>query len=95
MHVPQRLLCAYMLCVPLLLLLFSCPVVSDSFMTPWIEIFQARILEKVAISFIQGIFPTQGFNLSLLCLLFWQANSLPLFHQGSPGLGLPFDYSYL
>ena len=29
-------------------------------------ILQARILEWFAISFIQGIFPTQGLNLSLL-----------------------------
>ena len=29
----------------------------------------------------QGIFPTQGSNLSLLR---WQADSLPLSHQGSP-----------
>ena len=33
---------------------------------------QARILEWVAISFLQGIFPTQGSN---LCLLYWQADS--------------------
>ena len=26
----------------------------------------------------QGIFPTQGWNLHLLCLLHWQASSLPL-----------------
>ena len=30
---------------------------------------------------LQGIFPTQGLN---LCLLHWQADSLPLSHQGSP-----------
>ena len=32
---------------------------------------------------LQGIFSTQGLNLSLLCLLHWQAYSLPLSHQGS------------
>ena len=42
---------------------------------------QARILEWVAISFSRGSFPTQGLNLSLL---HWQADSLPLSHQGSP-----------
>ena len=31
--------------------------------------------------------PTQGLNSSLLCLLHWQENSLPLHHQGSPRLG--------
>ena len=32
----------------------------------------------------QGIFPTQGSNQHLLRLLRWQADSLPLSHQGSP-----------
>ena len=30
---------------------------------------------------LQGSFPTQGSNLSLLCLLHWQVNSLPLNHR--------------
>ena len=29
---------------------------------------------------VQEIFPTQGFNLNLQCLLHWQADSLPLSH---------------
>ena len=33
---------------------------------------------------LQGIFPTQGPNPHLLCLLDWQADSLPLCHLGSP-----------
>ena len=41
-------------------------------------IFQARIH-----SLLQGIFLTQGSNLSLLCLLHWQADSLSLCHLGS------------
>ena len=32
----------------------------------------------------QGIFPTQGSNPGLLCVLHWQAGSLPLSHPGSP-----------
>ena len=44
-------------------------------------IFQARLLEQVAISFYTGIFLAQGLN---LCLLYWQADSLPLHHLGSP-----------
>ena len=32
----------------------------------------------------QGIFPTQGSNLHLLCLLHWQAGSLPLTLPGKP-----------
>ena len=39
---------------------------------------------------LQGIFPTQGSNLCLFCLLHWQAGSLPRPHSGSsvqePGL---------
>ena len=35
---------------------------------------------------LQGIFLTQGLNLHLLHLGYWQADSLPLSHQGSPSL---------
>ena len=48
-------------------------------------IFQARILEWVAISSSRGIFSTQGLNPCLLCLLHWQAGSLPLHLLGSIG----------
>ena len=42
-------------------------------------LFQARIQKWVAIPFhLQGIFPIQGSDLSLLCLLHWQAGSLTL-----------------
>ena len=41
-------------------------------------ILQARILEWVAHALLQGIFPTQGLNLCLLCLMVWQAGSLSL-----------------
>ena len=33
---------------------------------------------------LQGIFPTQGSNPYLLCLLHWYVDSLPLSHLGSP-----------
>ena len=33
---------------------------------------------------LQGIFPTQGWNLCFLCLLHWQAASLPLAPSGKP-----------
>ena len=33
---------------------------------------------------LQGIFPTQGSNPCLLCLLHWQADSLPLCHLVTP-----------
>ena len=38
----------------------------------------ARILEWDCHVLLQGIFPTQGLNLSLLYLLHWQAGSLSL-----------------
>ena len=34
---------------------------------------------------LQGIFLTQGSKLCLLCLLHWQAGSLPLESPGKPG----------
>ena len=46
-------------------------------------IFQAGVLELVAIFLLQGIFPTEGWNLHLLHLLYWQVDSLPLSHLGS------------
>ena len=46
---------------------------------------QARILEWVATS-TPGIFLTQGSNRCLLCLLCWQADSLPLHHLGILGI---------
>ena len=67
----------------------SCPVVYSSMdcSLPGLSVHgisQARILEWVSIHFhLQGIFPTQGVNLHLLCLLHWQADSLPLSHLGS------------
>ena len=35
-------------------------------------------------SLLQGIFPNQGLNMRLLCLLNWQAGSLPLAQPGKP-----------
>ena len=69
-------------------------LISYSFVTPRISppgssvhgISQARILERVAIFFLQGIFPTQG---SKSHLLHWQGDYLPLSQQGSPALILP------
>ena len=43
---------------------------------------QARILEWVAISFSRG--SSQPRDQTCVCLLHWQAGSLPLSHQGSP-----------
>ena len=52
------------------------------------EILQARILEWVAIPFSRGIFPTQRSNLCVLCLLHWQAGSLPLAPPAKPSIVL-------
>ena len=38
---------------------------------------------------LQGIFPTQGSNSSLLCLLHWQECSLPLAPPGKPAVDVP------
>ena len=37
---------------------------------------------------LQGIFPTQGSNPRLLCLLHWQEGSLPLVPPGKPQTGV-------
>ena len=58
-------------------------------MTPWTVAHQAPLSMKFPRQeywsglplFLQGIFLTQG---STLCLLHWQADSLPLSHQGLP-----------
>ena len=39
---------------------------------------------KLSCSIACGIFPDQGSNPRLLCLLHWQLDSLPLSHLGSP-----------
>ena len=46
-------------------------------------IFQARILEQVAISFSRGSLLLRDWNL-VLCLVHRQVDSLPLHHLGSP-----------
>ena len=42
-------------------------------------------------SLLQAIFPNQGSNLCLLCLLHWQVDSLPLAPPGKPREGVNFD----
>ena len=37
---------------------------------------------------LQGIFPTKGSKLQLLCLLHWQVDSLPLNHLESPMISI-------
>ena len=65
----------------------SCPTLCDPMVFSLAdssvhEIWQARILEWVACHFLlQGMYPDQGQNLSLL---HWQTDSLPLTHLESP-----------
>ena len=67
----------------------SCPTLYDSVDcnppgSSVYEIFQARILELIAIPFSRGIFLTQASIPHLLCLLHWQVDSLPLVPLGKP-----------
>ena len=76
----------------LVLLMCVCSVMFNSFVTPW----TARLLWPWDFSdkntgvnchfFLPGIFLTQGWNPSLLCLQHWQTGSLPLAPPGKPKL---------
>ena len=53
------------------------------FATPWTRLlcplnFPGKNTGVSFLFLLQGIFLTQGSNLQLLCLLYWQADSLPL-----------------
>ena len=71
---------------------FSCSVVSDSFqpcelqptrlLCPWN--FPGKNAGRGSHFLLQGIFPTQGLNPHVLCLLHWQVGSLPLVLPGKP-----------
>ena len=71
----------------------TCMHAKSLFATPWTVALQAPlsvgfsrpgILEMGCHPLLQGIFPTQGSNLHLLCLLHWQIGSLPLAPPGKP-----------
>ena len=75
-------------CLDLCLIAKLCPTLCDpmDYCPPGFSVHgisQAKILVCCHI-LLQGIFPTQKSNLSLLCLLHWQADSSPLSHVGSP-----------
>ena len=57
------------------------------------RILQARILECVTMPSSRGSSWPQGVNLRLLCLLHWQADSLPLALPGKPPSTLASCYS--
>ena len=59
------------------------------------RILQARILAWVCHFLLQGIFLTQGSNPHFLCLLHWQAGSLPLKLPGPPNLAMWPQYKGL
>ena len=77
-------------CEHTLLLVFSHYVMSSSFATPWAVVCQAPLSmgfsrqEYWSGLTCQEIFPTQGSNPHLLCLLPWQAGCLPLAPPGKP-----------
>ena len=51
-------------------------------------ILQARITRVGCHFLFEGLFPAQGSNLCVLCLLHWQVKSLPLSHLGIQMLAL-------
>ena len=65
-----------------------CSVASDSLwppqtgthLAPLSVEFPRKNTRVLCHAFLQGIFPTQGWNPLLLCHLHWQADSLPLYH---------------
>ena len=74
--------------------LFSCSVLSDSFVTPWtVALYPLDFPGKntgVGCCFLlQGIFPTQGSNSYFLHFLHWQADSLPKGRRVSVVKNLP------
>ena len=70
-------------CMCLSVRMLSCVLLS---LTPWTVACQAICLwnfsgKNTGVGYhflLQGIVPTQGLNLNLLCLLHWQVDSLPL-----------------
>ena len=66
-------------------------VCAQSFQTPCTRAHEASLSKKFSrqeywrgLPFLSsGIFPIQGSNPCLLCLLYWKADSLPLCHLGS------------
>ena len=65
--------------------LIASTVVLQGFLLPWFLLSQSLgsivVTHGFSCSVACGIFPDQG---SSLCLLHWQADSVPLSHQGNP-----------
>ena len=66
--------------------MLSCFSRVQLFVTPWTVARQApgKNTGVGGHSLLQGIFPIQGVNSHLLCLLHWQPSSLPLVPPGKP-----------
>ena len=64
-----------------------------SLLCPWN--FSGKNMSMGCCFLLQGIFPTQGSNPSLLCLLHWHTGSLPLAPPGKPHSqqSVPFSHS--
>ena len=83
--IEQRSMCAY-------------SVVSDSWQPPGLHPasllcpwnFPGKNMRVGCHFLLQGIFLTQGLNPSLLCLLHWQVDSLPVSHLGKISIGWEF-----
>ena len=58
--------------------------ITGRFFTSWATREAPKIVEWGCHFLFQGIFPTQGLNLHLLCLLHWQVGSLPPAPPGKP-----------
>ena len=69
----------------------SCPALCDPVRLLCPRDFPVKNTGVGCHSFLLGIFPTQGLNPRLLCLLHWQAASLPLSHLGNPTMDLYSD----
>ena len=72
-----------------MLICFSCIWLFENLRTEPARLFypQDSPGKSIGVGFhtlLQGIFPTQGLNLSLLCLLHWQVGSLPPAPPGKP-----------
>ena len=69
-----------------ILFILSCFSRVWHFETPWTIALQAPLSMVFSRQeyFLQGAFPTQGSDLCLLCLLYWQADSSQLIPLGKP-----------
>ena len=63
-------------CNLLMLSHFGCDLCDPRLLCPWDS--SSKNTGVGCYALLQGIFPSQGSNLPLLCLLQWQAGSLPL-----------------